>query len=62
MRLKQRMNVLFPQPDGPMNAVTVCLWTSRFTPSSATFPLYATLRSETEKTFSRRSTSVRSSP
>ena len=22
MRLKQRMNVLLPQPDGPMNAVT----------------------------------------
>ena len=45
MRLKQRMNVLFPQPDGPMNAVTVFLWTSRSTSASATFPLYATLRS-----------------
>ena len=28
MRLKQRMNVLLPHPDGPMNAVTVFLWTS----------------------------------
>ena len=28
MRLKQRMNVLLPQPDGPMNAVTKFLRTS----------------------------------
>ncbi len=45
MRLKQRMNVLFPQPDGPMNAVTVFRWTSSETSWSATLPLYETARS-----------------
>ncbi len=39
MRLKQRMNVLLPHPDGPMNAVTVFLKTSRLTSSRAGFPL-----------------------
>ena len=39
MRLKQRMKVLFPHPDGPMNAVTVFLWTSSATSSSAALPL-----------------------
>ena len=39
MRLKQRMNVLLPHPDGPMNAVTVFRKTSRFTSSIAAFPL-----------------------
>ena len=29
MRLKQRMNVLLPHPDGPMNAVTKFFWMSR---------------------------------
>ena len=62
MRLKQRMNVLFPQPDGPMNAVTVFRWTSSETSSSATLPLYETARSLTENTFSRPSISLRSSP
>ncbi len=38
MRLKQRMNVLLPQPDGPMNAVTKFFWMSRSTPLSATLP------------------------
>ena len=31
MRLKQRMNVDLPHPDGPMNAVTVFSWTSSVT-------------------------------
>ena len=31
MRLKQRMNVDLPHPDGPMNAVTKFLWTSSVT-------------------------------
>ena len=62
MRLKQRMNVLFPQPEGPMNAVTVFPWTSRVTSSIAGTPPYETPRSEIEKTFSRRSISARSRP
>ena len=28
MRFRQRMNVLLPHPDGPMNAVTAFLWMS----------------------------------
>ena len=39
MRLKQRMNVLFPHPEGPMNAVTVFRKTSMVTSSIAGFPL-----------------------
>ena len=31
------MNVLLPQPDGPMNAVTKFLRTSIVTPASAAF-------------------------
>ena len=27
MRLKQRSTVVFPQPEGPMNAVISCSWT-----------------------------------
>ena len=57
MRLKQRMNVDFPHPDGPMNAVTVFLNTSSVTFRSARFPVYATARSSTWKTFSRLSSS-----
>ena len=39
MRLKHRMNVDFPHPDGPMNAVTKSLRMSSVTPSSASAPL-----------------------
>ena len=39
MRLKQRMNVLLPQPEGPMNAVTKFLRTSIVTSFNARFPL-----------------------
>ena len=45
MRLKQRMKVLLPQPDGPMKAVTVFRWMSSETSWSATLPLYETARS-----------------
>ena len=38
IRFRQRMNVLFPQPDGPMNAVTAFLCTSSVTPSRAVRP------------------------
>ena len=39
MRLKQRMNVLLLQPEGPMNAVTKFLRTSIVTSFNAEFPL-----------------------
>ena len=26
MRFRQRSTVLFPQPEGPMNAVIACFW------------------------------------
>jgi hypothetical protein len=39
MRLKHRMNVLLPHPEGPMNAVTKFLRTSIVTPESARLPL-----------------------
>ena len=39
MRLKHRMKVDLPQPDGPMNAVTKFFLTSSDTPSSASAPL-----------------------
>ena len=35
MRLRERSTVDFPQPDGPMNAVTDFGSTERFTPSTA---------------------------
>ena len=60
IRLKQRISVLLPQPDGPMNAVIAFLKTSRFTSRIATLPLYETARSLTWKTASRFDT--RSSP
>ena len=37
MRLRQRMNVLFPHPDGPMSAVISFAAMSSVTPSSARF-------------------------
>jgi hypothetical protein len=39
MRFRQRMNVLLPQPDGPMKAVTAFLWTSSVASRSAMAPL-----------------------
>src|SRR4026207_1962988 len=62
MRLKQRMNVLLPQPDGPMKAVRVFRGTASVTSSSAGLPPYETARSLTVNTFSRRSISARSRP
>src|SRR6188472_4683572 len=53
MRLKHRMNVDLPQPDGPMKAVTKFFLTSSDTPSSASAPLYETESPSTSKTTSR---------
>jgi hypothetical protein len=39
IRFRQRMKVLFPHPDGPMNAVTAFLWTSSVASRSAMAPL-----------------------
>jgi hypothetical protein len=38
MRFRQRMNVLFPQPDGPMIAVTSFFSTWNETSRSASLP------------------------
>ena len=54
MRLKQRMNVLLPQPDGPIIAVTSFGAMSSETPRTAVLPLYETSRSRTWKMASRR--------
>src|SRR5579859_7041867 len=44
MRFKQRRNVLFPQPDGPMMAVTVCRGNGRLTSRTITFRLKSAVR------------------
>ena len=54
MRLKQRMNVLLPQPDGPMKAVTWFLKISSDTPRRAGMPEYVTVRSLTSNSVSWR--------
>src|SRR5688572_24011412 len=53
MRLRHRMKVLLPQPEGPMNAVTKFSYTGSETPPSARLPPYRIARSFTSKTWSR---------
>src|SRR5580704_13727490 len=54
-RLSARRTVVFPQPEGPMNAVIsrAAIW--RFTPDTAVTPLYRTSTSARSKTTSRAS-------
>src|SRR6266566_4292167 len=47
IRLRHRMTVLFPHPEGPMMAVTRRGWMVRFTPSTALRCAYHALRSRT---------------
>ena len=62
IRFRQRMNVLLPQPEGPIIAVIRFLRMSRLTPARASDDPYETLRSRTPKTTSRHGLRVVSPP